>query len=986
MTSLAITVSVICVALVAAVPQPSHENLSNATAPQCLRNARLRESLVVRCSGVPARLAEAIYTIAAEYSVPAASVGVVAAWPASLLSIELDLLHDGELDMMLPARRIAIVRAFREQTLSGTYGASARAAPTAEELRVACAVLRLLVPWTDEAVAPCLIHHSSAPRSLFPVPDLHFGAPFAPNMLLRDGSLGTDFGGLSGRNAGSSSGGTAATASSAFSASTPLSTSRDACTPASLQWGYGAEGCAALQDMRKWQHGDGILSLVVVTASVDVRRVANRNENDDASTYISGSDGAFFGGKSSRRHRNVAPFRSMSDGVPFANGPLLELLRTRGDAWLRRNGANTSLASRKEVSGKTSLDLPIVDDGSSGAPEAEVVGIDTKLHRACGGGDDSALSHWQARSLHLSIQRRHLGNNTDDGHTLLVLVTETAVAVDKRDDATTAMDAQLPHGANASTVAQASKESAAVAPDGTQSLHLDNFPGQQRVPLVPQVQMLDSSRDAVDRCEAVDAPTIVASELFVVAPVSANENDTNIAFSAKLACSAVRFPLGANEAAHSGDLIGGSQTAFCASGVVVQRIEQHLMHGGHATNPLIAAWRESAWLLTTSRVRRTASGSAGDAAMLLKEHKDDNSKHLALLPPLPTRVCRTVEGTGFHRTLAVSAEGSWIVPPATATPRPSGMGASAYGLDIPLQPPPRCTLAVVLTVDSTTYMDLDELRAGPFATRHQVQRGSSPLLLRAFSRFIDVERPLRDSLQHKLIFGIPVQLGRHTVSSTAVGHEKFDVSDSLLPAGWIAELSVTDDSDRSGMGGPLAEKLTLQATLRLPLHTRYQAPGCGVPSSAAGGSMWLNASAGAATLLGPSAANARDHGTAPYISGCYAEVSSPVPQLYLRCSGINGGRGDTADVLRGVLRIGGHVERSAESAASVDTGWVALLQTSNGGTAREATDSRCMPRPAVMPVGDVRHASAVTAATSAIAIAGALAVIFAAVRNKPTAA
>ena len=258
-------------------------------------------------------------------------------------------------------------------------------------------------------------------------------------------------------------------------------------------------------------------------------------------------------------------------------------------------------------------------------------------------------------------------------------------------------------------------------------------------------------------------------------------------------------------------------------------------------------------------------------------------------PPLPPlAAAASLLGTGLARTLALQVSGL-----------PRGAG----------------TLALLLTLPATAFVDLDELQAAlqhppPPLQPHAPRR---PAALTAFTPYLDIEQPAPPSSQHALLL-------RYAV-----------------------------DSGGSGGGGGGAASGSL--TARLPLHLRHSAPGCaaaGAVQAAPGGGTDDAARARHAALLAPwrlahpaalpaalfadgSAllAGTGAQGRFPRYSGCFRLSPSPLWRAYWRPNSSSASSaewlglqlaGEGGEVPPAVVPVG-----SVDSRAAVDAGTLALL-------------------------------------------------------------
>jgi hypothetical protein len=162
-------------------------------------------------------------------------------------------------------------------------------------------------------------------------------------------------------------------------------------------------------------------------------------------------------------------------------------------------------------------------------------------------------------------------------------------------------------------------------------------------------------------------------------------------------------------------------------------------------------------------------------------------------------VRRAVSGTGLHRRLDYSVDASFaLAPAASKSAAEDDAAASATGA---AGAAPLCELAFLQRLEATTYFDLDE-------SRDQTRRGGADL--RAFAKFIDVERPTASSAQHVVVFRLPVHSARaDAAEGTDIDSNEFGGADAVV--------NVVGGRERS---------VRLRARLHQLIHMRYQAVGC----------------------------------------------------------------------------------------------------------------------------------------------------------------
>lgn len=358
------------------------------------------------------------------------------------------------------------------------------------------------------------------------------------------------------------------------------------------------------------------------------------------------------------------------------------------------------------------------------------------------------------------------------------------------------------------------------------------------------------------------------------------------------------------------------------------------------------------------------------------------------------RVCRELNNTGLHRELEyqVSATAEFDV-----SALPAGAAGEAQSAFAP-SAASSCHLLLVQRLERSTYFDLDEVRerqrgdpldvsgmtADAAALAKQLAAGPR---LRAFSKFIDVERPTSASTEHVVLLAVPVQDKQRAQLGSRFG----GATVSIQQVG----------------GAGSRYRAVVEATLRELVHARYQSPGCAegnatttsttttggsvaarapAASSAAGCRTWRDAlnhfgqlhddgtiyiSADAPQQLfgaAATAAHAQQQAvlrTRPYTSGCYAMAHLPMPTVHLQCvprvAAAQAVNSDPLAMLGAAL---------ASSGAPVGS-WMPAEMLTAAVPGVPGYDATCTPPLAPVPVGDVVHARTVGLLTAAAAMTGA---------------
>lgn len=225
---------------------------------------------------------------------------------------------------------------------------------------------------------------------------------------------------------------------------------------------------------------------------------------------------------------------------------------------------------------------------------------------------------------------------------------------------------------------------------------------------------------------------------------------------------------------------------------------------------------------------------------------------------------------------------------------------------------PRCRIVLLQRLEASSYLDLDEVReqqrnAAPLLSTYGADAaaaGSSPatsgaatgatggnngkhatdnaqqqlasstgsgsgsasatgLDIRAFARYIDVERPTSLSTQHTVALAVPL---RERASSSASSSSSFGSADSIDASiaadrsGAYAEVRLQPAPGASideSTGRPSALSLSLSARIGTLFHARYQSTGCSSAAAAAAAAALANASASAPSVAAAAAAGSR---------------------------------------------------------------------------------------------------------------------------------
>lgn len=175
-------------------------------------------------------------------------------------------------------------------------------------------------------------------------------------------------------------------------------------------------------------------------------------------------------------------------------------------------------------------------------------------------------------------------------------------------------------------------------------------------------------------------------------------------------------------------------------------------------------------------------------------------------------------------------------------------------------------LGAVITLPDHAYVDMDEARALGRAFKGSGHVDSGPAVTSP-EAFIDVERPTAASTQHTVATWRALRLVGLGVDAAEASHldstrirrpgAEAGVAASLDPgSAWVAP--VVEEGSGCGLAPAV---VSLNVTLRMPIHVRYQAPGCSGESDAPP----LNA------------------------GECYAPVAIPAPELFWRIVSASGG-------------------------------------------------------------------------------------------------
>lgn len=357
-----------------------------------------------------------------------------------------------------------------------------------------------------------------------------------------------------------------------------------------------------------------------------------------------------------------------------------------------------------------------------------------------------------------------------------------------------------------------------------------------------------------------------------------------------------------------------------------------------------ASNREGAESGTMTSYMRAALGAC-TTARAMRAHAAAAGLDLWLQPPHATvaagwraRVCRSVANTGLHRDLEYRV--------SVASPM------LARGVDVS-----KCTLVLSQRLESSMYMDLDEVRDQERGTG-AYPPGAAGARLRAFAKFIDVEKPTSASTQHLVLLA-------HDATVRVEGSEEAALA--ALSGYRYGGVAATSSSEGS--------MVAFAGVFRELVHVRYQSPGCQhVPGEAA--SDVLSDTAGASrshcatwpqlmsTYFGrvnadgtvyiqaghqphssAPGSSGKAGGLIPPTSGCYGLAHLPLPSVHVSCSGLAGGAFIHVPVVN------------------------TALPTAAG------YDADCTPPLVPVPVGYAEHFQLIRTVTAATTIAGSLLVV-----------
>ena len=437
-----------------------------------------------------------------------------------------------------------------------------------------------------------------------------------------------------------------------------------------------------------------------------------------------------------------------------------------------------------------------------------------------------------------------------------------------------------------------------------------------------------------------------------------------------------------------------------------------------------------AWLMYGTLVEHYTLQRDGVGRTFLDEHHPNRAPTDALdasLVPVTSAaatVCRSVVGTGLHRELTFDVSVSMQLPPPPPSPSLEGSTSQGTAESAYATAPAACVLALVMQLESTTYIDLDEAR------EHSRHGGAAPWT--SYTRFIDVEKPAGASRQHVVLLSLP--LSEEEASSDPCGDRESQQCPIPSPSppptpagvggGGLDVAIVRRSADLDG-----SSTLSVHALLRQTLHMRYQSPGCSHGSDffgthEAGGtrfSSWDSDDA-AYYFEAPNflqrvislTSELHGYGSAPFVSGCYAPVHLPQPRVFLSCSphGVQdnasstpalaalqravGGRRDEGRVHDkntededAMMREGGgsgaqHAKQSPADAAfpspqherrSSSSHWIEIPVVNPSHPHAPGYSVACTPALAPVPVGDARHATLVRVGTTAVALLCSLCII-----------
>jgi hypothetical protein len=409
----------------------------------------------------------------------------------------------------------------------------------------------------------------------------------------------------------------------------------------------------------------------------------------------------------------------------------------------------------------------------------------------------------------------------------------------------------------------------------------------------------------------------------------------------------------------------------------------------------------------------------------------------ALSPAWSSRVCRSVSGTGLHRELTYTVTATALVREsavgayarAAASTRDADSSSSSSVSSSPSDRSP-CHVALLQTVPETAYLDLDEVRdqqrgaglAGFSAADNVIAEGA---LLRAFSRFIDVERPASVSTQHVLLLAHAIHA--EAAPAAASGAAAALPAPTNIYGGATVSVERVEpepgSTDSSKGGGPLL-RVTVRATVKQLLHVRYQSPGCAKPDAAGAAAASSSSSTGSAEgacvtwrelggapygtrlnvdgsiyLQAPGAhlaTNGSAAGVKPTTAGCYATAHVPLPTMHLQCrphaAAAVGGRRAAEGAAAGDPL--GALEAALEAAGAAPGAWLPVPLSNSGVpthvlAAADNDDNddegACTGPLAPVPIGYAEHHLLVAIVTAATTLLGSAIAVYTGWRMKSAA-
>jgi hypothetical protein len=328
-----------------------------------------------------------------------------------------------------------------------------------------------------------------------------------------------------------------------------------------------------------------------------------------------------------------------------------------------------------------------------------------------------------------------------------------------------------------------------------------------------------------------------------------------------------------------------------------------------------------------------------------------------------SRVCRTVRNTGLHRELEYKVQLTATVDAQTLARFKAASGAQSGSAAQP-STASNCHLLLVQRVERSMYLDLDEVRerarGDPLdldgASANDLERRKAFLpgpALRAFSKFIDVERPASVSTEHVVLLALPIQGSEDAVATGRFGRA-------------IASVAAAGTS------------VTVDASFHELVHARYQSPGCHKdnalgPSASSESPALAHYADGSFRFPAPRATTGASNASSGSLflaqaAGCYKLAHLPLPTVHVQCAAPSDGTQSSGSASLSALQAATTASAPASEAAAT---WVQVPVRNSAVLGAKRCDGACVAPLSAVPVGNADDFAVVGTATALAALSAA---------------